>query len=303
MIVPMIGFLLTLVMLLAYFIMSGKNKKNISKSDNNLKNSISQMFINILDIHDDILYGLDNYKRIFIEVEGICIDLLNNNEIKRLIRELSSGLSSVISKFNTNFDLFVISRPFNIEILKKQYEEEILNAKTDIQRTLLRNFLKQILEFGENGEVVERKFYIVVQGLENEPEIIKKAELLMECFKSSGITCYRLKDPDIKRLINLFNNMTTYNYDSIEDTTNSIPIIKEDLLKEKTIDEKLKEKFEKEKKEQEEKEQESIMLKQEKEKLKAEQDVINEYSNNEVKQDNKEVNEKEGEENGEESES
>ena len=299
MIVPIIGFTLTLVMLFAYLIMSGKDKKKASKSNNNSKNSISQMFINILDIHDDILYGLDNYKRIFIEVEGICIDLLNKNDIRRLIRELSSE----ISKLYTSFDIFAISRPFNIEMLKNQYEEEILNAKTDIQRTLLRNSLKQILEFGENGEVVERKFYIVVQGLENEPEIIKKAELLMECFKSSGITCYKLKDPEIKRLINLFNNMTTYNYDSMEDTTNSIPIIKEDLLKEKTIDEKLKEKLEKEKKEQEEKEQESIILKQEEEKLKAEQEVVNEYSNNEVKQENEEVNEKGDEKNGEESES
>ena len=298
MIVPLIGFSLTLIMLFAYLIMSGKDKKKASKSNNNSKNSISQMFINILDIHDDILYGLDNYKRIFIEVEGICIDLLNNNEIKRLIRELNSE----ISKLHISFDIFAISRPFNIEMLKSQYEEEILNAKTDIQRTLLRNSLKQILDFGENGEVVERKFYIIVQGLENEPEIIKKAELLMECFKSSGITCYRLKDPEIKRLINLFNNMTTYNYDNMEDTTNSIPIIKEDLMKEKTLDEKLKEKLEKEKKEKEEKEQEEKMKKQQEEKIKDEQQIVKEYNNNEIEDINKEVNEKGEEENGEKTE-
>ena len=137
-------------------------------------------------------------------------------------------------------------------MLKNQYEEEILNAKTDIQRTLLRNSLRQRMAFGENGEVVERKFYLIVQGHENEAEIEKQADLLIESFKSSNITCYRLKDAEIKRLINLFNNITTYNYDDMSDIQNSIPVIKEDLEKKKTIDEKLKEKLEIEKKEQEE---------------------------------------------------
>lgn len=245
-IVPLIGLGITFVMIIAYIIMSGKNKKQVSKAQGQDKNNTSQFFINVMDIHDNILYGMDGLKRVFIEVEGICIDLLNKNDINRLIRELSSE----ISKINVEFDLFAISRPFNIDMLKNQYEDDILNAKTDIQRTLLRNSLKQILAFGENGEVVERKFYIIVQGIDNEPEIEKKADLLIESFKSSNITCYRLKDNEIKRLINLFNNMTTYNYDDMQDTNNSIPIIKEDMEKKKTIDEKLEEKLKKEKEEQ-----------------------------------------------------
>lgn len=240
-IVPIIGLSFTFLGAIAYFIIDSKNKKN-NKTSAMKGSNISQFFINIMDIKNDILYGLDGYKRIFIELEGICIELLNNNDINRLIKELSSE----ISKLNIEFDLFAISRPFNIDLLKQQYEDEILNAKTDIQRTLLRNSLKQILEFGENGEVTERKFYLLVQGLDTEPEIIKQAERLIECFKSSNLTCYRLRDNEIKRLINLFNNIATYNYDNMNETINSIPVVKMDLKKEKTIDEKLKDKLEQE---------------------------------------------------------
>ena len=241
-IVPAISLGLTFISLIIYLIMSGKNNKAPTKNKSSDNGKTSQFFINVVDIHDDILYGLDGYKRIFLELEGICIDLLNNNDIKRLIKELSSELS----KFNSEFDLFAISRPFNIEILKQQYEDDILNAKTDTQRTLLRSYLKQILEFGENGEVVERKFYIIIQGLENEGEIIKQADNLAECFKASGLVCNRLKNPDIKRLINLFNNISTYNYDSIDNTEYSVPDLDLKLKKEKTIDEKLKDKIQQE---------------------------------------------------------
>ena len=244
---PIISIGMAAILGIVYVILTkNDNKKAKNKSDTG--NTTSQKFINIMDIQDNILYGLDGFKRVFIELEGICIDLLNKNDIKKLIK----GLSSDIAKLNIEFDIFAISRPFNIEMLKNQYEEEILNARTDIQRTLLRNSLRQIMAFGENGEVVERKFYIIVQGQENEAEIEKQADLLMESFKSSNLTCYRLTDAEIKRLINLFNNITTYNYDDMSDIQNSIPVIREDLEKKKTIDEKLKEKLEKEKKEQEE---------------------------------------------------
>lgn len=240
MIMPIISIGFTIVILIIYITMSGKNNKANTTTTSTKENSKStaQYFINIQDIHDNILYGLDSYKRMFIELESVCIDLLNKRDITRIIKELSSE----ISKLNIEFDLFAISRPFNIDKLKQQYEDDILNAKTDIQRKLLRNALNQILSFGENGEVTERKFYLIVQGLDNETEILKKAELLIECFKKANLNCRILKDGDIKRLINLFNNLSTYNYDKMEDTDYSIPMVNAELEKEKTIDEKLKEK-------------------------------------------------------------
>ena len=275
---PFISLGMVLVFIIICIIMTKQDNNKKTKSDSSVSQT-SQKFINIMDIQDNILYGLDGYKRIFIELEGICIDLLNKNDINRLIK----GLSSDIAKLNLEFDLFAISRPFNIEMLKNQYEEEILNAKTDIQRTLLRNSLRQIMAFGENGEVVERKFYLIVQGQENEAEIEKQADLLIESFKSSNITCYRLKDAEIKRLINLFNNITTYNYDDMSDIQNSIPVIKEDLEKKKSIDEKLKEKLEIEKKEQEEINRQIKQKEEEKKKQDLEQiETIKETKNKEL---------------------
>ena len=222
-----------------------KKKRKEKKSNSGSKSA--QTFINLIDITNDMIYGADGYKRIILNVEGINIELLNKNDINRIMNELSAELSRI----NIEFDICGIEQPFNIETLKEEYEEKILNAKTDIQRTFLRNSLRQLLEFGENGNVVERKFYIIIQGLESEQDLIKQAEHIIDCFKASKIICYRLKDVEIKRFINLFNNMSTYNYDNMLETVNSIPTIKEDMEKQKTIDEKLKEKEEMEKEKEE----------------------------------------------------
>lgn len=236
----------SMVIAILYFIFSNKsnklknNSKNLN-SNSNIKSA--QTFINLIDITNDMIYGADGYKRIILFVEGINIELLNKNEINRIMNELSAELSRI----NIEFDICGIEQPFNIETLKEEYEDKILNARTDIQRTFLRNSLRQILEFGENGNVVERKFYIIIQGIESEQDLIKQADNVIECFKASKIKCYKLKDIEIKRFINLFNNMSTYNYDNMTETINSIPTIKEDLEKQKTIDEKLKEKEEMEK--------------------------------------------------------
>lgn len=248
MMISIVSIGLALIAIIAYFIMSGK-QSNAKKSGSNKMETLktAQIFINILDIVNDIIYGLDGYKRIIINIEGINIELLNKKDITRIVNELSSE----IAKLNLEFDICGIERPFNIEILKEQYENDILNASTDIQRTLLRHSLKQLLDYGENGSVVERKFYIILQSTDSEPELIKQAEQLMECFKVSKLSCYRLKDAELKRFINLFNNMSTYNYDNMTETINTIPLIKENLEKQKTIDERLKEKEEMKKEERE----------------------------------------------------
>ena len=248
-IISFISIGLAFIALIAYFITS--NKQNITKKQDKSENvktqHTAQTFINILDIANDIIYGMDGYKRIIINVEGINIELLNKRDITRIVNELGSEITTITTKYNMEFDICGIERPFNIEILKEQYENDILNASTDIQRTLLRESLKQLLNYGENGNVVERKFYIILQSTDNEPELIEQAEQLMECFKIAKLSCTRLKDTELKRFINLFNNMSTYNYDNMNETINSIPTIKDNLEKQKTIDEKLKEKQEMEK--------------------------------------------------------
>ena len=100
---PFISLGMVLVFIIIYIIMTKQDNNKKSKSDNSGSHT-SQKFINIMDIQDNILYGLDGYKRIFIELEGICIDLLNKNDINRLIK----GLSSDIAKLNLEFDLFAI---------------------------------------------------------------------------------------------------------------------------------------------------------------------------------------------------
>lgn len=233
---PLIIIGVALIILIIFLLATGKKGTEKAKKTGEKKGT-AQYFLNVSDIKDNILYTLDGYKHIFIELEPICIDLLNTNDMKTFIKNLISE----ISKLNIEFDIFGISQPFDIETLKEQYEDLILKADNDIRRTLLRNSLNEITKYGESDSIVERKFYLIIRGLTNENELIKQAETLMDCFKNSGMVVYRLKDNEIKRLINLFNNITTYNYDNLENTDATIPIIEQNQKKKLSIDEKIRE--------------------------------------------------------------
>ena len=191
----------------------------MSKSQNQSGSSTTSSidFMNIKDIDKGKILTKDNYYIAFIKLEGLDTDLLSDNEKERKIRFLSADLSRI----NSEFSLFSISRPFNMDKLREQFEEH-MRFGNDIQRQILKIGMNQINEFVEKGEATERLMYIKLFDKSKE-ELEKRLQQIKECFTNNNIGAEIIDDADIARLINLFNPNTFLN-DSIDNDI-SLPIV------------------------------------------------------------------------------
>lgn len=180
--------------------------------------------INIKNIKDNVIYCENGDIIAFLKLKGISTDLLSDSEKRRKIKYLTADLSRI----DTEFSLLAISRPFNIEPLLNEFNENMRNAN-EIQRKILRMSMNQITNFVEDGEAMERMMYIKVFD-KTLDEVRKKQELIKEAFDNSQVNAEYVKDSELARLINLFNNPKTYNYDHI-DNNMSIPILDTSKLK------------------------------------------------------------------------
>ena len=192
----------------------------MSKSKNQSGSSATSSidFMNIKDIDKGKILTKDNYYIAFIKLKGLDTDLLSDNEKERKIRFLSADLSRI----NSEFSLFSISRPFNMDKLREQFEEH-MRFGNDIQRQILKIGMNQINEFVEKGEATERLMYIKLFDKSKE-ELDKRLQQIKECFTNNNIGAEIIDDADIARLINLFNNPNTFLNDSIDNDI-SLPIV------------------------------------------------------------------------------
>lgn len=190
-----------------------KKKENIP-----IRVKTAQDFINIKLIKDNLIYTKDNNIIAFLKLKGIQVDLKSNNEKLRLIK----GLVADLTRIDSEFTLFAISRPFNIEPLIKDNEIYIKNAN-DIQRKILRIGMKQITDYIEDGEAIERLIFIKIYD-KLKDEVIRKQNLIKEAFDNAGVKADLVNNNEITLLINLFNNPKTFNYDHINNNANFINI-------------------------------------------------------------------------------
>ena len=204
-----------------YLIVSNNSKKVKVKLGKDEKDT-SQSFLNVCDIDDDCLYTLNGLYIKFIEIDSICIDLLSERDKERLIRNLRSELVNI----NHDFDLFAISQPFNVDKLLRQFDDDLRKTNNSKQRALLKNNERILRNFVEQGNTTERKFYFKIVSDRDLEEVNKMAENFKSRLMAAGLKVNILNTKQIRKLINLFNNLGTYNYDNVENDKNTISMIK-----------------------------------------------------------------------------
>ena len=208
-----------------YLIIANNSKKANVKLKKDEKNT-SQSFLNVCDIDNNCLYTLNGLFIKFIEIESICIDLLSENDKARLIRNLRAELVNI----QHDFDLFAISQPFNVDKLLKQFDEDLRKTNNTKQRVLLKNNERILRNFVEQGNTTERKFYFKLVSNKDLEDINKITENFESRLAAAGLKVHILNTKQIRKLINLFNNLGTYNFDNVEDDKNNISMLKGDNL-------------------------------------------------------------------------
>lgn len=179
------------------------------------KKEITNQYINVLDIKNDILYTKNGYIFKYIKLEPINIGTKSKEDIKSLIRNLSSAFST--NKENEPISFFKINKSININSLITDYRELYESTENLIRRKLLRLSSSYLHKYATGNIETQNEYYMVVflKYKNNEKELEEKINTYIEKFKGAGINTNILNTEDIVRLCSIFVNPTIANNESM----------------------------------------------------------------------------------------
>lgn len=135
-----------------------------------VKKKTAQDWIPIKDIHDNIAYRSDGHLVLALKVEPVNLDLLSKNEVKRII----SSLHEVINGQKLKFQILTIGRPVDLDVFINELREIQSQTENFARKKLLQGYIKQAAAMASGGEVLERRFFII---LTHEPDKMAVEEL------------------------------------------------------------------------------------------------------------------------------
>jgi hypothetical protein len=173
----------------------------------------AQEFINVMDIKEQFLYTLDEYVMTYISITPISIELLSEKEKEHL--EIS--ITAEFRNLNKPFKFIAVSRPIDISGLLEDYKKIISKSDDQVQKVLLRKEIYVMSDYALSGEVLQRKFYILLwekykEGIEE--ELLKRTKDFVKRFEVNNIKCSILEKSEIITVLNLINNPR---YESLEE--------------------------------------------------------------------------------------
>ena len=204
-----IVIVLCLLSVIGFFIF----KKSGSSDKQRTDMDTAQEFINVMDIQDQFLYTLDGYVMTYISITPISIEMLSEKEKEHL--EIS--ITAEFRNLNKPFKFIAVSRPIDISGLLEDYKKIISKLDDQVQKVLLRKEIYVMSDYALSGEVLQRKFYIMLwekykEGIEE--EFLKRTKDFVKRFEMNNIKCSILEKSEIITVLNLINNP---HYESLEE--------------------------------------------------------------------------------------
>lgn len=229
---PLLSLIITLLCVLIAVIVTRKKKQtgntSVNKKGNRKPTFTKQQLTaseitNVLDIRDKFLYSWDGQIFTYLKITPVSLDLLSAREKE----VLSSVLSAEISRETKPFKLIALSRPVDITPLLDEYALLLSSSSDEKQKELLRLEMKQMKEYMNSGEVVQRQFFIVLWDKYYpgcEAEMLKRTKDFAISFEAANVGCEILNEDGIITLCNMINNPA---FIHLEDTDykEHIPII------------------------------------------------------------------------------
>lgn len=141
----------------------------------------------------------------YININPISIELLSEKEKEYL--EIS--ITAEFMNLNKPFKFIAVSRPIDISSLLEDYKNIISKTEDQVQKVLLRKEIYVMSDYALSGEVLQRKFYIMLwerykEGIEN--ELLKRTNNFAKRFEVNNIKCSILEKSEIITVLNLINN-------------------------------------------------------------------------------------------------
>lgn len=190
-----------------------------------IKKKTAQEWIPVKDIHDNIAYRRDGHLVLALKVEAVNLDLLSKNEVKRII----SSLHEVLNGQQEKFQIMTIGRPVDLDSYIGDLQSISSLTDNTARKRLLQGYIKQAASMASGGEVLERRFFII---LSHAPDKMAVEELTNRARElSSNLIVCSLKtevctDQEITNLLFNFTHPAQSAYERVNTGPYLPPILK-----------------------------------------------------------------------------
>lgn len=178
-----------------------KNKPNIDRSS--IAEKTAQDFVNVVDLGDNCLYTVDGLICAYIKIEGVALELYNENDLKLSSNAIAHGLS----KIRHPWKYISVSRPVDVQRTLQIYND-LYTHSSGGKRALLKQEMLELAEMVERGDTLERQHYMMIWGKqehEKPNDINKRAAEIVGIFNEGGIKSQICDKSQIAELCNLVN--------------------------------------------------------------------------------------------------
>ncbi len=136
--------------------------------NNTTNNSSTQNLMPINEIRNNTVILKNGSLRSIIEVDGINIDLMSNEDQENTLRTWQSFLNNL----DFSVQILIVSRKANIDEYVSNVESKTAEVEEDLLKTQVNDYVTFIRDFTANNQIIDKKYYIIVPY---DPFIMKKS--------------------------------------------------------------------------------------------------------------------------------
>lgn len=178
----------------------------------------AQQWLPITDINGCIAYRRDGYIVGLLRVQPLNLELLSDFEKKRKIDALAEELNGETEELQ----IFCIGRPVDLNSYIDWLQDKAKMEQDFTRKRILKNFIQYASGVATSGEIIERRFYIIITkkaGNRAEQELMSRLQDLKTKLFSAELVAEVCNDDEIMDVFSLFANPS---YASVEKATTDI---------------------------------------------------------------------------------
>lgn len=182
-------------------------KKNIvqEKIHEDKKTKTANEWMPIADISKNIAYRKDGKLLGILKIEPVNISLLSAREKKRKI----SMLSEILNGETEPIQIFCIGRPVDLNSYIDYLNDKVKSEVDFTRKMVLKNYLKESSRIASNGEITERRFYMIIsqgEGAKAERELKERLSNLVARLEGAELRASICEDDEILDMFSQFSS-------------------------------------------------------------------------------------------------
>lgn len=190
-----------------------------------IKQKTAQQWMPVADIKNSLIYRKDNILVGMFRVEPLNLELLSDNEKRRIVDTLAEGLNGETE----SFQIFCIGRPVDLNNYLDWLQEKAKNESDYTRKNVLKGFIQQAFETARSGEVIERRFYLIVtkkySNEKSEKELLTRLTDLQSKFLQAGLKTKVCNEDELMDVLSLFANPIEMAFEQVALTYNDTTIL------------------------------------------------------------------------------